>query len=130
MRPAEVRLFQRELHPVCGKAELATAAGLRMPKVPEITPLKGEGRLDESISVVAAVDPAQSLQLISVIDAVGRGHLGRQTSCEMSWGKRKGAWAAICHTLGVPRFGALEPASFRGFKPWNANLRPKTEPWK
>ena len=38
MRPAEVRLFQLELHPVCGKAELATDRAVR-PEVPEIKPL-------------------------------------------------------------------------------------------
>ena len=31
----------------------------------------------------------RSIQLISVVDAVGRVHLGRRTSCEMSW-KREG----------------------------------------
>ena len=73
-------MFQLELHLVCGKAELATdrAGEARSPR--NKTLKKGRGGWTSP-----SRSSMRSIQLISVVDAVGRVHLGHRPSCEMSW---------------------------------------------
>ena len=65
---------------MCGKAELATGRAVEARSPRNKTLKKGRGGWTSP-----SRSSMRSIQLISVVDAVRRVHLGYQPSCEMSW---------------------------------------------